>query len=61
MVNMEKNPQDEELYNIFTWRDDKYILWAVVHKDMLSEFGLSDDDLLENDLLELKEVSYKRG
>ena len=59
MVNMEKNPQDDELYNIFSWHDDNYILWAVVHKDILKDFGLCDSNLLAVDLLELKEVSYK--
>lgn len=56
-LRVEVNHMDAEMLNIYSLRNDKYILWAVVHIDMLSELGLSE--INDAEYIELKQVSYE--
>lgn len=56
-LRIEVNHMDAEMLNIYSLRKDKYILWAVVHIDMLFELGLSE--IGEAEYIELKQVSYE--
>lgn len=49
MVHIEINEKDSAMVNIFTVKDSgEYILWGVVHKDILAEFNLSPDHIDED-------------
>ena len=48
MILIKKHNDDNELVELYSVRDGKFIVWASCHVDMLSEFGLQDfcaDDL----------------
>lgn len=39
MLLVERNKNDSEMLNLHSIRGGKYILWGVVHEDMLSELS----------------------
>jgi hypothetical protein len=60
MLYLEKNKQDEEMLNLYSEREGVYVLWAVVHGDMLEDLGLQHG-IDEAEIITLKQDSYLHG
>ena len=49
-VRIERNEKDNEMINIYTvLKEGKYILWGIVHGDMLAHLNVSSDYLDDDD------------
>lgn len=50
MLRIERNERDGEMVNVYSIVNGNYILWGVVHSDMLGELDASKSDLDNDDI-----------
>ena len=55
-VMIRKHSDDDEMLEVFTVRDGKFILWGVLHADALADLGSRDLVLDEGQEIEIKAV-----